>query len=271
LLGAELHRRGKRVVLFDGDANRAAERWWATAIARGDEAPIVERLEGELAAPDRVLAYVEERLAIGIIDTPSHDRELEWLALMAADVALIPTSSSPVDRWGLASTIELVEEARTLRPWLKAFVMIARRTQGMPREEQALPTLERALATRVAYPRAIAGGAALTGKSAAAKEVRALADEVLEILPVRRAARTPPFPGARDMVTDPEDFGELDPGPFAPALTSFDDEFWSRPTVFLPPEEVSEITTRAAGSGRRGAPATRAGRARGSKGRRRGG
>ena len=87
-------------------------------------------------------------------------------ALMVANLAVLPCGPSAADAWALASSIELVQEARTLRPELRACVVITRKkgrtAMGKGAREMlmqgGLPVLIAELADRIAYQEAIAAG-----------------------------------------------------------------------------------------------------------------
>jgi chromosome partitioning protein len=109
---------------------------------------------------------------------------------MVASVAVLPCGPSAADAWALASSIELVQEAMTMRPDLKACVVITRRKSrtalGKGAREMleagGLPVLTAELGDRVSYQEAIAAGLGVSRyapKDAATKEIRALLDELI--------------------------------------------------------------------------------------------
>ena len=48
-------------------------------------------------------------------------------ALMAADLALVPAGASPVEVWALGGTLEVVQEAREIRPDLQVGLVVNRK------------------------------------------------------------------------------------------------------------------------------------------------
>src|SRR5262249_44835750 len=96
---------------------------------------------------------------------------------------------SAADAWALASALELVNEARTLREQLRACIAITRK-QGRTAlgkgardvlASSGLPVLESELGYRIAFPEAIAAGRGVTQfapRDRAAEEVRNLFDEL---------------------------------------------------------------------------------------------
>lgn len=189
LLAAELHRRKKTVLLFDGDAHQTCGRWWSAVVAAGRDAPKVERYEGHLLRREQLDAYVADRTAVdardvfGIIDAPSQDEVRERAALRAADLVLIPLAPTGIDRPALDATIDRAFEARALRPWLKAYFLAAKCSQKVKRPSDCFPYFDASLGNRAAYPQAIAAGTAIKKRG----EVEALANEVLARLPQRSA------------------------------------------------------------------------------------
>ncbi len=133
-----------------------------------------------------------------VIDCPPRVDGVQRSAIMAADVCVLPTGPSPADVWALGATIELVQAALTIRPALLARVLL---TRMLPRTHLGktardtlaaggLPILSSALAFRVSYQEALATGQPVTTyepTGSAAHEVRALVDELLDLVEVRRA------------------------------------------------------------------------------------
>lgn len=89
-------------------------------------------------------------------------------------------------------TIEVVEEARVLRPQMVAGIVLNRADRTLVTAqartslaETSVPLLKSALGDRVAFREAMAAGLGVTEYakcSAAANEVRALADEIINLL-----------------------------------------------------------------------------------------
>jgi chromosome partitioning protein len=187
-VACELMARGKSVLLVDADPQGTSSTWGAVAAEAGHKAPSVIAMGGTMHR-DNQLAKVARPFDVTIIDCPPRHDGIQRSALMVADVALLPCGPSAADAWALASSVELVAEAQTLRPTLKAAVLITRK-QAMTalgkgaREalgESGLPILGVELGYRVAYQEAIAAGLGVTAyapKDAAADEVRDLVAEI---------------------------------------------------------------------------------------------
>jgi chromosome partitioning protein len=108
---------------------------------------------------------------------------------MIADLAILPCGPSAADAWALAGSLELLNEARTLRESLNACVVITRkqgrtvlgRAARSVLTQSGLTVLDAELSFRVSYQEAIAAGSGPTHhcpRDPAAREVRALLVEV---------------------------------------------------------------------------------------------
>lgn len=200
-LAAEAHARGRSVLLVDADPQATARTWGAVATEAGHPAPTVIAMGAGMHRPEQ-LPRVAAGFELVVIDCPPRAGDIQRSALAVADLALLPCGPGGSDAWALASTIETVTEAQTLRPALKAAVVLTRK-QGRTalgagaREALAasgLPVLRAELGHRIAYVEAITAGRGVTAyapRSEAAGEVRALLDEVLSLL-----APAPPTPKA---------------------------------------------------------------------------
>jgi chromosome partitioning protein len=118
---------------------------------------------------------------------------------MVADLVVLPCGPSALDAWALAASIDVVTEARVVRPELLVAVLITKKNSrtaiGAGAREvltsSGLPILHTELGYRVTYQEAPAAGlgpSAYEPGSAAAKEIRSLVDE-LEMFVSKEAAR----------------------------------------------------------------------------------
>jgi chromosome partitioning protein len=136
---------------------------------------------------------VAEGYDLVIVDCPPRAGDVQRSALMVATLALLPCGPAAPDAWALASSLDVVREAQTLRPELVAAVLVTRK-QGRTAigkgardvlEQSGLPVLRAELGYRVAYQEALAAGQGATGYeplSEAANEVRALFGEVIAMV-----------------------------------------------------------------------------------------
>jgi chromosome partitioning protein len=163
--------------------------WASVAAEAGHTAPTTIAMNDSMHR-DGQLAKVAEPFDHVVIDTPPRFDRIQRSALVVADVVVLPCGPSATDAWALASTVELIEEARTVRPNLRPAVLLTRvqstTTIGRgAREvvaEGGLPVLSTMLGYRVAYQEALAAGLGPTTyarASEAASEIRELVDELL--------------------------------------------------------------------------------------------
>jgi chromosome partitioning protein len=188
MLAAEGVRRGRRVLAVDADPQATLRTWAAVAAQRRLDAPTVVAMDATLARPDQL-----PRLAAGfdlvLIDCPGRMDTVVRAALMVSDLVVVPCQPSGPDVWALAGTVALVAEARTLRPTLRARVLVTMRDgtalsraarDGLARDA-GVPLLATELGRRVAYREAMAAGEGVctyAPSSPADFEVRKLFEEV---------------------------------------------------------------------------------------------
>lgn len=188
-LAAEGVARGLRVLLVDADPQATGRTWAATAAELGHPAPTVVAMDGTMHRPgqlDRVAAGAD----LVLIDCPPRLGAVQRSAMAVADLVLVPCGPTGADVWALAESVALVQEAQTLRPGLRAFVVVnkvqGRTAMGKGAREAAasagLPVLRTALGQRVAYGESVTAGLGPTTyapRDPAADEVRALFDEIV--------------------------------------------------------------------------------------------
>jgi chromosome partitioning protein len=185
---AELVARSRKVLLVDADPQRSASTWAALATEAGNAAPATIAMGANMHRPGQ-LDEVAAPFEVVVIDTPPQHSDILRAALMVADTTVLPCGPSPLDAWALAETLELVGQARGLRPGLKVCAVVNRmvaRTAVAARTRAVLVdndliVLGTALHSRVAYLEAMAAGlgaAQYAPDTPAAAEVRAFVDEL---------------------------------------------------------------------------------------------
>lgn len=189
-LAAEWFQRGRRVLLVDLDPQGSVMTWAEVATEAGNHGtPDAVSLGDNVR---KALPGLAADYDIVVLDCPGRMAKRVAGALMVADVALLPCSGSTTDVWAVAETVDVVEQARELRPELLSAVVLNRiqRTTTMGRaarealESLPIPVLSTALGLRVAFAEALAAGEGVTawaGGSTAANELRRLADEVEDL------------------------------------------------------------------------------------------
>lgn len=209
-LAAEAVVRGASVLLVDADPQGSARTWGDVAAEAGHAAPSIVAM-GATMHRDGQLRQVASGYDLAIIDCPPRHGEIQRSALLVADLVLLPCGPSAVDAWALSTSIELVNEARSLRPDLRAHIVITRKqgrtALGKSAREvltpSGLPVLSAELGYRVAYQEALAAGQGVTTyapRDPAADEMRALYDEISALFEgshVEKARRRTPKAAAR--------------------------------------------------------------------------
>jgi chromosome partitioning protein len=188
-LAAEAIARGRSVLLVDADPQATALTWGAVAAEAGRKAPTIIAMGATMHLAGQ-LEQASRAYDLTIIDCPPRHGEIQRSALLVADVAVMPCGPSAADAWALSASLELIAEARVLRPALQACILITRK-QGRTAlgkgaravlAESGLPVLTCELGYRIAYQEALAGGQGVTTyapRDPAAAEIRALLDELI--------------------------------------------------------------------------------------------
>ena len=180
--------RGSRVLLVDADPQGTVRTWGEVAAERKRPAPTVIAMGASMHKQGQLMA-----LAAGydmtFIDCPPRHGEVQRSALMVADVVVLPCGASAADAWALATSLEVVREARALRDELLACVLITRK-QGRTAigkaarkvlESTGFPVLTTELGSRIAYQEALAAGQGITtyaARDAGTREIFDLLDEL---------------------------------------------------------------------------------------------
>jgi chromosome partitioning protein len=180
--------RGESVLLVDADPQGSARDW---AAAREDEPPFAvvgldrPTLHRDLPAIAKDYAHV-------VIDGPPRVSDLARSAIIAADLVLVPIQPSPYDVWAAEEIVKIVQEASVFKENLKSVFVINRKivNTAIGRDvKEALaqypfPVLSAVVCQRVAFAESAASGRTvleLDGSSAAAKEIQAVVDEILQM------------------------------------------------------------------------------------------
>ena len=193
-VSAELSERGYRTLVIDCDHQATATQW---SEAAPDNAPFpatVINLAHFGAKAHREIERQVLNYDFILVDCPSSlENPVLQAAIFSADLVLIPTRPSLADVWASQAVKTLIdrapkgsEEVRAIflptmvtRTSLSAAMLDAMHNLG-------LPVTKSILSHRTAYQQAIVAGASVTalgrGAAAAAREVKALTDEILELV-----------------------------------------------------------------------------------------
>lgn len=186
-LSSAFAERGARVLLIDADPQGSVQDW---AAARSDDPTFavfgLPRANLHKEVPLHTAGYDHI-----LIDGPPRVNDVTRSAVMASTQVLIPVQPSPYDVWAAEETLALVREAAVFKERLKAAFIINRkivntaigRDVRMVLTKFDIPVLGAAISQRVAYAESVASGKSVLEThptSAASREIRKLADEILE-------------------------------------------------------------------------------------------
>jgi len=188
-IAAEMLLRRHKVLLVDADPQGTVRTWGEVAAEAGQPLPSIVSMGSTMHRPEQ-LPTVRLGYDDVIIDCPPRHGDIQRSALMVADFALLPCGPSSADAWALAASIDLINEARSLRPELEVRIVITRK-QGRTalgrsaREELAksgIDLMKIEIGYRVAFAESLGAGQGVTAyapRDAAAAETRALVSELL--------------------------------------------------------------------------------------------
>jgi chromosome partitioning protein len=187
-LAAALTLSGKDTLLVDADPQGSALDWQA-ARQRESLFPVVGMAKPTLHKDIPGLAAGYQHV---VIDGPPRANDLARSAILAAGLVVIPVQPSPYDVWAAEEIINLITEAAVFKENLKSLFAINRKivNTAIGRDvAEALKGYPVALATASVSQRVVFAESAASGlsvleaepKGAAANEIRALAQELLEI------------------------------------------------------------------------------------------
>lgn len=196
--------RGLKVFVVDMDPQNTAALWFHQATP---EQPFPAEVMSMAPLKESFLGKIEPLIAkydVLIIDCPpALGSRVPWAALVASDLALIPVVPVMDNVWASKQAEELVMEAREARSTkgmageLKAAYLLSMVRRGKIFEHclatleagAKIPILKSAISMRNVFPESQLYGAVAKsfGKSVAATEVDAVADEVAKLLGLKLA------------------------------------------------------------------------------------
>lgn len=192
-IAGELALRGQQVILLDADPQGSALDWIQRRSQLG-----LPRLFSAVGLARETLHQEAPELARRcdhiVIDGPPRIAAIARSALMAAEQVLIPVQPSPYDLWASGEMVALIREAQVFRRQLSAAFVINRRVVRtvIGREargtldEQPFPALASEVCQRIVFADSVAAGRLAretAPDSMAAREIAALADELLRRVP----------------------------------------------------------------------------------------
>jgi chromosome partitioning protein len=183
-LASDFQRREERVALIDADPQKTASEW----ASRGDNTPPTFEATSDL---EENLPALDGSFDVVIVDGAPRMTELATSAIKAADLVLIPVQPSGADLWAAEDILEIIEARQEVSGEPRAAFVVSRavtRTNLAESIQDALEqygvnVLDGRTGHRVAYAEALGAGLSVldTGDKAA-DEVKAITDEVIQIL-----------------------------------------------------------------------------------------
>lgn len=201
-LAGTLGARGLRVFVADVDPQNTSALWYYQAKPDqpfpADVMPLAPLKESFIEK----LGPISNKYDLIVVDCPpSLDSRVPWASLLVSDMALIPVIPVMDNVWASKAAEDLVFEARKARAaqgdggHLEAAYLLSMYRRGKIYETcvdtlkstARIPVLNSIISTRNAFPESQLYGcvAGAFGKSAAAQEVNALADELTKLLGLR--------------------------------------------------------------------------------------
>ncbi len=187
-LATALLEQGKSVALLDTDPQGSLGKWFIKRVETFGDNPKLLFSTATAWGINYELRSLSEKVDFVIVDTPPKaDSDLRP-ALRAADLVLVPLSASHVDIWATQDVIDLAERASK-----RAYIVLNRTRAGTRLGAEVLEAvkeleadvLQTSLGNRILFAESLGQGLGAIEsqkKSAAAAEVRSLADEVAKIL-----------------------------------------------------------------------------------------
>jgi chromosome partitioning protein len=183
-LAAALAKRG-RTLLLDADPQGSAVTW----SSQREAAPPFTVTALAKPTIHRDIEQISHGYAHVVIDGPPRASDLARSVIMAADTVLIPVQPSPYDLWAAQETVDLIEEAKTYKPNIKAAFILNRKSANTAISKSAKDTLAQLpfplfsteIGQRVIFADSAANGETVgerDSKSVAAKEIAALVAEL---------------------------------------------------------------------------------------------
>lgn len=187
-LAHALKQAGVKVLLVDADPQGSARDWNE---ANGGKVLPVVGLDRETLPTD--LEAIRSGYDYVVIDGAPQIAKMAVAAVKAADLVLIPVQPSPYDIWAAADLVEVIKARQQITDGTpKAAFVISRAIKNTKLSGEVaealegydLPVLKNGTTQRVIYPTSASEGKTVfsDGDNPASDEIRAVAEELLELL-----------------------------------------------------------------------------------------
>jgi chromosome partitioning protein len=185
-----------RTVLIDCDMPQGTAASWVAVRQQAVEPDLFGGVVGDTASSHRELLDKVERWRgeadYIVLDGPPRIAELTRAILVLSDLALVPVGASVAELWATGDVVEIVRQAREVRPvdvrivWtrFRGYTRLAQDLAAQAKPELGLPILKTAMGLRVAYVEALGAGrtAAELPDPTARQELRDLIAEIRRII-----------------------------------------------------------------------------------------
>jgi chromosome partitioning protein len=196
-LASCLQRVGHRALIVDADPQGTCRTWAAKAAEVEHDGPPVVAMDGRSLRRD--LENIAKGFDVAIIDSPPRMGVEARAAMLVADLVVMPVVPGAADVWALRETVDVFEDARSVRPELRGVVVLNRadRTTLAKLAREALEGLDvkfldAVIGNRVAFGEATLAGLGVVDyapTSDAALEIRRFTKAVLGAIEQKPAAR----------------------------------------------------------------------------------
>jgi chromosome partitioning protein len=194
-VAGELSKAG-RTVLIDCDMPQGTAASWVAVRQQTLEPDLFGGIQGDTASTHRELLDKVERWRSEadyiVLDGPPRIAELTRAILVLADLALVPVGASVAELWATGDLVEIVKQAREVRPvdvrivWtrFRGYTRLAQDLAVQAKPELGLPILKTTMGLRVAYVEALGIGltAAELSDPTARTELNELIAEIRRII-----------------------------------------------------------------------------------------
>ncbi len=195
-LGAAFHEMGRKVLVVDADKQTTLVHWSSTASTKGRMPfQIVNLSETGGEIHREIKKFISDYDLIIVDCPPSITEKISGIVLLAANVTVVPISSSPADYWSSIGLIKLIQQAQIMNKALKGVFLLNKTeekrmlTRELKRslKELGFPLLKTQIPTRECYKQAMALGQTvlqMTDRSSklASAEIRACTNEISALL-----------------------------------------------------------------------------------------
>src|SRR5882757_756861 len=123
-IATTLHTAGHKVLLVDTDVQGTARTWATVAADAEHDGPPVVAVDGRSLRRD--LERVSQGFDVAVIDTAPRLGAEVRPALLVADLVVLPVVPGAGDVWALRATLDVIDEARDVRPDLLVGLVLNR-------------------------------------------------------------------------------------------------------------------------------------------------